>query len=158
MSSLVHSTKRWLVALTAALAMVSAVAGTALAAPADGKTADTAMPITVSTTPAPVAGDILGNSGGAFEYYSFPYSGNGALQTITIVTNTDNEDIANAVGVSLWLNGNEIGSFNSLGAQPGSSSLTFASDDSGQVLLQVYNYSGGANVSFTVSVAPDSGS
>ncbi len=158
MFSLSRSTRRWLVALTAALAMVSAVTGTALAAPANGRTADTPMPLVVSSTCKPAYGEIMGNSGGAFEYFSYSYPGGSALQTITISTNTPDMDVNNATGVNLWLDGQEIGTFNALGAQPGQNSLTFSSDMQGQLLVQVYNYVDGADVHFSVSVAPASGS
>jgi hypothetical protein len=160
-TSLVGSAKRWLLGMTAALLMVGVAAGTALAAPADGKTADTPMPIVVSPLPAPVSGQIAGNSGGSFEYYAYSYPGMSTMQTMTITVNTADESVANAVGVSLWLNGNEIQNFNSLGADVGTNSITFSSSDSGQILLQVWNYSE-TTVNYSVSVAPavvsDSGS
>jgi hypothetical protein len=63
MSILVQSAKRWLVGVATAMVLMAVVGGTALAAPSDGKTAETQMPIAVSTIPAPVLGGIAGNSG-----------------------------------------------------------------------------------------------
>jgi hypothetical protein len=154
MSSRFLSVKRWLVGVAAAVALVGAIGGTALAAPGDGKTADTAMPVAVSATAAPVSGELAGNSGGVFEYYAYSYPGQNALQTLTISINSGDFDVANAVGISLWDSmGNEIGNLNALGAQPGTNSLTFSTETEGQMLVQVWSYSD-TPVSYTVMVAP----
>jgi hypothetical protein len=154
MSNLVHSAKRWLVGVATALVLVGVAGGTALAAPADGKTGSTPLPIAVSVTPAPVSGQILGNSGGSFEYYAYSYAGQNALQKITISINSDNFEVDNAVGVTLWDSmGNEIGTLNSLGDTPGTNSLTFSSETAGQVLVQVFNYSD-SPVNYSVMIAP----
>ena len=154
MFELVSSAKRWLIGVTAAVALVSVAAGTTFAAAADGKTASTAVPVAVSTTAAPLTGSLVGDSGGSFVYYAFTNPSPNALETVSLAIDNADLDTVSAVGATMWdSNGNEIVSMTDLGAQPGSNSVTFSTAAEGQVLIQVYNYSN-ATVRYSLSVAP----
>lgn len=132
----------------AAIVLALGVVTGAAAASNDGKTAATAMSLSGT-----VAGNLTGSAAGAFDYYTFPYPGDGSTATLSLNFTPDDPTVSNAVGVALWQGGTEVTSVNGVGSTPGSNSVTFSSTTSGPVLVQVYNYDDGVPVQFQLSLS-----
>ena len=108
--------------------------------------------------PAPLVsvakGSVLGNAGGAYSYYTINYPGNNVPATLTLNYAPTDPSIANAVGVTVWQNGNQLASVNGTnGTDAGTSTLAFSSDQAGPVLVQVYNYDPTQKLNYELDLA-----
>src|SRR5438552_5677070 len=117
----------------------------------DGKTGDTAIPLTNDQS---VNGSLVGTTSGAFMYYSFPYAGDGKDAILTMHYSPSDPTTANAFGVVLWQGNIIIGKINGNGmaGTRGATSLTFFTHKAGTLLAQVYNYHDGVDVNFDITV------
>jgi hypothetical protein len=119
-------------------------------------TTEVATPVVATPTPVPLgstdarpimlpaslsaSGMQVGNASGAFTFYAFNYPGNGEVGTITLNVAPTDPNLANYVGVNLYLDGTNVLSMNSQSLTAGQKIGTFSSTTSGTVLLEVYNY------------------
>ena len=136
------------------LAMVLGLSLVASAlAQADGRTGETAVPLTRDQV---ATGSLVGNSAGAFTYFTFPYAGDRTDAVLTIHFSPSNPSAANAFGVGLWQGNVRIGTIKgNEGDTQGTIKLTFYSDKEGAMTAQVFNYLSNVNIGFDITVAGD---
>lgn len=153
MAGLSQLVRRLAVAAMTGLALLGLVVGVTLAAPGDGRTPDNATPLVVSTAGQPAVGELAGSSGGGFLYYSFDYSVENAPITLTLTISSPDPDVDNAVGVVLWMEGEQLATMTATGYTPGINSMTFSAPSTGPILLQLYSYTD-TPVTFAIELAP----
>jgi hypothetical protein len=139
---------RWILSLGLALALVLSAGSAALAASPDGTQPSTALPLIGSATLG-----LTGATSGAFRYLQFDSPGNGSVSSITLHYAPTDPVTANAVGLHLWQAGALLGTVNGVSATPGTNTLSISSSASGPVLVQIFNYTNGEPVTFTVDLA-----
>lgn len=114
-----------------------------------GKTADTALLLPASLS---ASGSLPGSAVGSFAYYTFNYSGNGRIGTLTLTVNPSDPATTNAVGVHLYQAGTTLLSMNAVSPTPGTNTEAFSSTTAGPILVQVYNYLPGQNASYAFAI------
>jgi hypothetical protein len=121
-------------------------------------TPDTAQSLDASTSSS--SSTLFGSSGGAYQYYRFPYQGASAPALVTLTFQPGvNSTGSQGFGFNLYgpnglnLPGHVTGS---VGAQS-TAQYTFANPAAMTVLVQIYNYVGGVSVDYTLSVSGLSG-
>jgi hypothetical protein len=98
-----------------------------------------------ATSPIPLSsvvnGSLAGSAGGAAIYYTFPSSGNGSPQTVTLNFWPHGSDVANGLFVTLYQNGSPLAKVEaSNSTTPGQVTLSFSSRRSEPLVLQIVNY------------------
>jgi hypothetical protein len=97
------------------------------------------------------SGTIVGGRSGAFRFYTLSYPG-GVTGTIALHVNPIDSNTTNAVGVNLYHEGANLLTMNGLGSIPGSNSGSFSSPTAGPILIEVYNYLPGQEVTYSFEV------
>lgn len=140
----------WFLRIGAGLLLALGVAATAVAATPDGKSAATALPLSLS---AGASGTLTGNAAGSYAYYTFDYPGDGSVGTITINVSPAEPTLENAVGATLYQAGLTLATMNAVSPTPGTNAVTFSSSTKGPVLVVVYNYDQGATASYRLALS-----
>jgi hypothetical protein len=84
---------------------------------------------------------LAGSQGGSGVYYSFPYSGNGWQQTVTVSFWPHGPDTANGVYATLYQNNTQLAEVQATNATtPGTMSLVFSSHSSEPFVIRIMNY------------------
>jgi hypothetical protein len=127
--------------------------GPALAAESDGESPDSAIPLTTTQTD-----DFTGDSGGAFRYFTLDYGTRGRVGKLTLTITPGDPGTANAVGVNLWKDGSLVATGSALGSSalgptPGANAIAFAAPTTGPILVQVFNYAPGSDVSYQLDLS-----
>jgi len=135
--------RRWLAVVWA----IALVLGLASGVAAQGNAADD--PIWLRDD-SPVTGTLAGNRGGSFVYYAIAYPGDDMDITVRVRYAPGDPVALRAVGFNVYgSHGNLIGE----GVAAGDVKTVTASDgEAATWLIQVYNYSDGLTVSYTISV------
>ena len=132
----------------AAIILTLGTIGSAIAAPNDGTSPETAISL-VGTQ----SGSSVGRGSGAYTYYTFDYPGHGSVGTMTLTFWPNDPPTANAVGVNVYQNGTLLATMNGVGNPRGTHALSFSSPTSGPILAQVYNFTSGVVVYFQLSLS-----
>ncbi|MGH7861978.1 MAG: hypothetical protein ACREOS_07010 [Candidatus Dormibacteraceae bacterium] len=132
----------------AAVVLALGLVGVAAAAPNDGTSPQTAIPLVGAPS-----GSSVGRGSGAYTYYTFNYPGNGLVGTISLSFWPNDPGTANAVGVNAYQNGNLLATMNGVGNPRGTHALSFSSAKAGPVLVQVYNFTAGVPVYFQLGLS-----
>lgn len=110
-----------------------------------------APPEVLPETGEPTSGTLVGSLAGAFATFQIPYPGDGSDVTVEAVIAPDDPVLAMAVGLNIYdPNGARIAE-GTARSTPGRRQATFSSDVSGTYTVQLYNYTDGTPVSYTVS-------
>jgi hypothetical protein len=126
----------WSLAL--ALTMFLTAASVTAAAEPDGRTPESAIPLTTAT---PEWGQLVGNPGGAFVYYVVDYPGDSSDVIIDSQFTPGDVFTADGFGLTIYQGGGMLGKVVGLGGEnPGENSLTVFSDRKGPLVVQVSNY------------------
>jgi hypothetical protein len=97
-----------------------------------------------------MSGSLLGDAGGAYAYYTIPYSG--GTQSVTVSFSPHAIYDANGFYVVFYQNGAQVGSAHGVDASsPGNLTASFQSNMTGPVLIQLGNYTPNDNISYTIS-------
>jgi hypothetical protein len=120
----------------------------AMAANADGKSASTALPLSGIAN-----GNITGATSGAYDFYTFPYAGDGSTVTLTYTIGPLDPVTQNEVGVNIYQGGNLVATGNGAAGPEGTNSIFFSSTTPGPALVQVYDYGAGAPATFQLSLS-----
>jgi hypothetical protein len=139
---------RWLVRIAAGLVLALGLVLPAFAAQPDGRTPQTAFPLSGTA-----AGSLIGTTGGTFTYYTFNYPGDGSQGSLALTFSPGDQATANGIGVTLWQAGSQFKSISGVSNVPGANSTTFSSTTPGPILAQVYNYNPGVAVSYQLALA-----
>lgn len=140
----------WFLRLGAGLLLALGVAATAAAATPDGKTAATALPLSLT---AGASGSLTGSAAGSYAYYTFDYPGNGSVGTLAITVSPAEPTLENAVGATLYQAGLTLATMNAVSPTPGMNAVTFSSSTKGPVLIVVYNYDQGATATYHLALS-----
>jgi hypothetical protein len=139
----------WFLRIGAVLLLTLGMASLAFASTADGKTAGTAFPLPSSLS---ATGTLVGQSFGAFTFYTLDYAGNGSVGTITLNVSPTDPNTTNAVGVNLYHAGANLPTMNGLSLTPGRNTGSFSSATAGPILVEVYNYLRGQTASYNFAI------
>ncbi len=118
-----------------------------------------AAPVGTSpNNPAPLTsvahGSIVGSSAGAYNFYTVNYPGQYVVGTLTLNFSPSDPITSSAVGLDVYQNGTEIASTNGTsGPNPGTTTTPFAVAQAGPVLVEVYNYDPGENVTYELDLS-----
>jgi hypothetical protein len=135
---------------TAAPAGQPAPAPTASGPAPDGKTPQTAIPITAQNA-AGVSGTIVGSTGGSVQFYTMNYQGGSA--GVQIILNFQPNFTNSAVGFNLYgPNGFSINSAQTSAGTWTTASAMYGNAAASPVLIQVYNYTNGTPVNYVLTV------
>jgi hypothetical protein len=116
----------------------------------DGSSPETAIPL---VNERPASGTLMGQSGGAFRYYSFPYAGDSKDAMITLHFAPRDDFTATLVGVNVYQGNLRLAGIpGSEGDGPGSTKVTFYSSRDDLIVAQVYNYRQGLDLSYEITV------
>jgi hypothetical protein len=140
-----------LVVMSLVVAIVST--GPVAVAEQDGESPEGAIPLTTTQTD-----DFIGDIGGAFRYFTLDYGALGRVGKLNIKISPGYPGTSNAVGLNLWKDGSLVATgsalgSSALGASPGTNSIDFTAPTTGTILVQVYNYAHGSNVSFQLDLS-----
>jgi len=108
-------------------------------------------PVTLPEAGAPTSGTLVGSLAGAFDTYDLPYPGDGSSVTVQATVAPDDPVLANAVGFSIYAPDGRLIAESTTRSTPGQRQATFASDLAGTYAVQVYNYTDGTPVSYTIT-------
>jgi hypothetical protein len=103
-----------------------------------------------------VWGTVIGNPGGAFEAHTIAYAGDEADVTVEMTFWPTDPSFAGAFGFEVW---DPKGDHAATGIAPEADShgflwATFASDMAGDYVVQVFNYTEGVFLNYTLTVTP----
>jgi hypothetical protein len=134
------------------LVLALGTTGPVLAEESDGESPASAILLTTTQTD-----DFTGDVGGAFRYYTLDYGTWGRVGKLAISTTPGDPDTSHAVGVNLWKDGSLVATGSALGstplgATPGTNSIAFAAPTFGPILVQVFNYAHGSDVSYQLDL------
>jgi hypothetical protein len=108
-------------------------------------------PVTLPEAGAPVSGTLVGSLAGAFDTYDLPYPGDGSDVTVEATIAPDDPVLANAVGFNIYAPSGRLIAESTTRSTPGQRQATFSSDDAGTYTIQIYNYTDGTPVSYTLT-------
>jgi hypothetical protein len=130
-----------------AIALALSFVGGAAAATSDGLSPATAIDLVGTQN-----GSSLGQSSGAFDYYTVDYPGKGVVATVSLTFWPNDPTTANAIGMNAYQGGTLLAKMNGIGNPPGTHVLSFSSPTAGPVLVQFYNYAPGVQVGYQVTL------
>ena len=120
-------------------------------APAVTPVPSPAPPEILPETGPPTSGTLVGSLGGAFAFFEIPYPGDGSDVTVEATLAPDDPVLANAVGLNVFAPNGRLIAEGTTRSTPGRRQATFSSDVAGTYTVQLYNYTDGTPVSYTVS-------
>lgn len=98
------------------------------------------------------SGMLPGNPAGSFVYFTVDYPGDGSTQSVTLNFSPAGADVANALIVNVYQNGNTLASVQATQAETlGQLTVSYSSTTAGPVLIQLANYNPSPTISFTIS-------
>ncbi|HHX45328.1 MAG TPA: hypothetical protein GX714_15270 [Chloroflexi bacterium] len=126
--------------------------GIAAAAPGPAETPPPSQePQVLPETGPPTSGTIVGSLGGAFATITIPYPGDGSSVTVEATIAPDDPVLEKAVGLNVYTPDGHLIAQATSRSTPGRRQATFSSDVGGSYTVQIYNYTDGTPVSYTVS-------
>lgn len=130
------------------LAPTTSAAPTATPTPTKaGSSASNPIKLTTSSS-----GTLPGNPAGSFVYYTVDYPGDGSTQSVTLSFSPAGADVANAIFVNVYQNGNTLTSVQGTQAATlGQLTVSYSSTTAGPVLIQIANYNPSPTISYTIS-------
>ncbi len=142
------------VSFSLSLSGVTTMAPTTSAAPTAtptptkaGSSASNPIKLTTSSS-----GTLPGNPAGSFVYYTVDYPGDGSTQSVTLSFSPAGADVANALIVNVYQNGNTLTSVQGTQAATlGQLTVSYSSTTAGPVLIQLANYNPSPTISYTIS-------
>lgn len=137
-------------ALVLALMLGLGTDSTVLAAEPDGRSPDTALPLTGESAQ---WGSLVGTSGGAFYYFWIDYPGDSTDVMLSLEYTPAEARIADAIGLRVYQGSVLLGGVSGMDGGPGHNKLTFLSDRKSPVLVQVSNYTPQREVFFKLTAA-----
>ena len=153
MSSLTRSSMRIVLALLSCLALFAPSAAVAA-----NNTPQTATPMSAARSS--ISSTLVGSTGGAYSFYQFRYQGSGAPVLVTLTYNSTFEGTSNqAFGFNLYGPSGLSYQGTWTASNQGTSTIqyTLTNNASMDVLVQVYNYTAGMSIDYTLSLAGLSG-
>lgn len=153
MSSPVRSSIRIVLALLSCLALFAPSAAVAA-----NNTPQTATPMSAGRNS--ISSTLVGSTGGAYSFYQFRYQGSGAPVLVTLTYNSTFEGTSNqAFGFNLYGPSGLSYQGTWTASNQGTSTIqyTLTNTASMDVLVQVYNYTAGMSIDYTLSLAGLSG-
>jgi hypothetical protein len=140
----------WFLRVGAAMLLTFGLVTSAIAATGGGQTAATAVTLPTSLS---ASGSLAGSSEGAFTFYTFDNPANGTIGRVILNVTPSDSNTTNAVGVNLYEAGATLLNLNGLGSTPGTNSGTFSAATAGPVLVQVYDYLPGSNITYNFAIS-----
>ncbi len=127
--------------------------GITAAAPAPAATPPTSPPppVVLPETGAPTSGTLVGSLAGAFATFDIPYPGDESDVTVEATIAPDDPVLATAVGFNVYAPNGRLIAESTTRSTPGRRQATFSSDVAGTYRIQLYNYTDGTPVSYTLS-------
>jgi hypothetical protein len=117
---------------------------------ADGKTPDTAIQLAADQ---PQHGAFTGQWLGGFAYYWLNYPGDGRTGMLTMSFEPSDPITAGAVGINTWQGNGSLGSIKGTDSGTrGQTKLSFFSNKAGAILVQLFNYANGKEVSYDLTL------
>ena len=138
-----RSIVRKLAALTVALALTLAGGSAALA--------QSDEPVVLAAS-VPAAGQLAGSGAGSFAYYSVAYTGDDESLEIELTTTPRDPAYAQGIGFNVYGPDDWQGSGTWVD-DDGVTSLSYAAEDAATLLVQVYNYTDGVMLNYTLTVS-----
>ncbi len=122
------------------------MAPTAAETPAE---AESAAPVSME----PTMGALVGNTGGAYAHHTLSYPGDESEVAITLTHAPVDPSFAGAMGFVVYSPSGEEVAAGASGDVAGELTATLASTEAGEFLIQIYNYTDGALMTYSLTMA-----
>jgi len=103
----------------------------------------------------PISGSTMGNEGGGIQLHTFCYSGNGDDVTVTMTYSPADPSFGKAIGFDIYAPTGKIIASGVPSDEGGVMEATFSSDIEGDFGVQVYNYTDGVVLNYTLEFEVD---